>query len=100
MILNSTLPVETSNLASAATSIKRTPSEVTQSFSSFLSDAISQVDAQEKQAQALNTKFMLGEVNVDELMVASERALLSLQLTTQVRNKAIEAYQEIMRIQM
>lgn len=100
MILNSTLPVETSNFASASTAIKRTPSEITKSFSSFLSDAITQVDAQEQQVQALNEKFMLGEVNVDELMVASERALLSLQLTTQVRNKAIEAYQEIMRLQM
>jgi len=34
------------------------------------------------------------------MMIASEQALLSLQLTTQVRNKVIEAYQEIMRTQI
>ncbi|MXO79424.1 flagellar hook-basal body complex protein FliE, partial [Paenibacillus sp. OT2-17] len=35
-----------------------------------------------------------------QVMITSQQALLSLQLTTQVRNKAIEAYQEIMRTQM
>jgi len=34
------------------------------------------------------------------VMIASEQALLSLQLTTQVRNKVVEAYQEIMRTQL
>jgi len=33
-------------------------------------------------------------------MIASEQATMALQLTTQVRNKAIDAYQEIMRISM
>ncbi|MDT2285509.1 flagellar hook-basal body complex protein FliE [Paenibacillus larvae] len=33
-------------------------------------------------------------------MVASEKASLGLELAVQVRNKAIEAYQDIMRIQI
>ncbi|MNI93282.1 Flagellar hook-basal body complex protein FliE [compost metagenome] len=56
--------------------------------------------AQEQNAKDMNNKFVLGEVNVDEAMIASQQALLSLQLTTQVRNKVIEAYQEIMRTQI
>jgi flagellar hook-basal body complex protein FliE len=48
----------------------------------------------------MSDKFILGQVNVDQLMIASEQATLSLQLTTQIRNKVIEAYQEIMRTQI
>ncbi len=43
---------------------------------------------------------MLGQVDVDQVMISSEKALLSLQLASQVRNKVIEAYQEIMRTQI
>ncbi|WP_151735134.1 flagellar hook-basal body complex protein FliE [Paenibacillus tengchongensis] len=71
-----------------------------QSFSAYLQDALSQVADQEQYAKEMNNKFVLGEVNIDETMIASQQALLSLQLTTQVRNKVIEAYQEIMRTQI
>ncbi|WP_379126518.1 flagellar hook-basal body complex protein FliE [Paenibacillus sp. sgz500958] len=76
------------------------PASSTQSFGSYLEDALNQVAAQEQQAKDMNNKFVLGEVNVDEALISSQQALLSLQLTTQVRNKVIEAYQEIMRTQI
>jgi len=76
------------------------PSEAIKSFSSYLTDALNGVAAQESNVQRLNEQFLLGEANVDQVMIASEQALLSLQLTTQVRNKVIEAYQEIMRTQI
>nr|WP_086074504.1 flagellar hook-basal body complex protein FliE [Paenibacillus camerounensis] len=71
-----------------------------QSFGAYLEDALNQVAAQEQQAKDMSNKFVLGEVNIDEAMISSQQALLSLQLTTQVRNKVIEAYQEIMRTQI
>lgn len=77
-----------------------TPAASTQSFGSYLEDALNQVASQEQQAKEMNNKFVLGEVNVDEALISSQQALLSLQLTTQVRNKVIEAYQEIMRTQI
>ncbi|MFD1177187.1 flagellar hook-basal body complex protein FliE [Paenibacillus puldeungensis] len=77
-----------------------TPAESIKQFSSFLNDALDGVAAQETNAQQVNNQFMLGKVNADQMMIASEQALLSLQLTTQVRNKVIEAYQEIMRTQI
>ncbi|MBN3526187.1 flagellar hook-basal body complex protein FliE [Paenibacillus apiarius] len=105
MIQNTMLPLQmitptTSSAAAPSTNKAATPAEVTKSFGSFLSDALQQVDTQEQQVHAMNDQFILGEVDVDQLMIASERALLSLQLTTQVRNKVIEAYQDIMRMQM
>ncbi|WNS44785.1 flagellar hook-basal body complex protein FliE [Paenibacillus sp. MMS20-IR301] len=71
-----------------------------QSFGSYLENALNQVAEQEQQAKEMSNKFVLGEVNIDEAMISSQQALLSLQLTTQVRNKVIEAYQEIMRTQI
>ncbi|AIQ59231.1 flagellar hook-basal body complex protein FliE [Paenibacillus borealis] len=71
-----------------------------QSFGSYLENALNQVADQEQQAKDMSNKFVLGEVNIDEAMISSQQALLSLQLTTQVRNKVIEAYQEIMRTQI
>lgn len=78
----------------------RTPAQATKQFGEYLKNAIDQVEAQEQTVHAMNDKFLLGEVNVDQLMITSEQALLSLQLTSQIRNKVIEAYQEIMRIQL
>ncbi|GGF80346.1 flagellar hook-basal body complex protein FliE [Paenibacillus albidus] len=77
-----------------------TPADSMQSFGSYLENALNQVTAQEQQAKDMTNKFILGEVNIDEAMISSQQALLSLQLTTQVRNKVIEAYQEIMRTQI
>jgi flagellar hook-basal body complex protein FliE len=80
--------------------VSSSPSELLQNFGDYLKDAINQVSEQEKSASNMTEKLILGEVNVDQAMITAEQALLSLQFTTQVRNKAIEAYQEIMRTQI
>jgi len=76
-------------------------SKVTGSFGDFLENALQAVDNQEKQVRVLNEQFVTGQISdVHTLMIASEKAQLGLQLTVQVRNKVIEAYQEIMRTQL
>ncbi|MBP2001123.1 flagellar hook-basal body complex protein FliE [Paenibacillus shirakamiensis] len=85
---------------STAKTTEVSPNDTVQNFSSFLKNAIDSVAGQEENAKIMGDKYMTGKVNMDQVMVASEQALLSLQLTSQVRNKVIEAYQEIMRIQM
>lgn len=84
-------------IASQATA---SPSQMTKQFSQYLGEALNQLDAQEKNVHNLSDKFILGQVNIDQLMIASEQATLNLQLTTQIRNKVVEAYQEIMRTQI
>ncbi|WP_431089414.1 flagellar hook-basal body complex protein FliE [Paenibacillus sp. 8b26] len=79
---------------------KSTPSESLKDFGSFLKDALNEVGQQEAATHTMSDQFMAGKVDVDQVLITSQQALLSLQLTTQVRNKAIEAYQEIMRTQM
>jgi flagellar hook-basal body complex protein FliE len=79
---------------------KATPAEATESFASFLKSALDGVAAQEQNVHQLNDQFLLGQVDENTVMIASQQAELSLSLTSQVRNKVIEAYQEIMRMQM
>ncbi|WP_373229597.1 flagellar hook-basal body complex protein FliE [Cohnella sp.] len=89
-ILSSSSPLQT----------KATPAEATESFASFLKSAIDGVAAQEQNVHKVNEQFLIGEVDENKVMIASAQAELSLSLTSQVRNKVIEAYQEIMRMQM
>ncbi len=90
-------PIQVNSIQSAG---EYTPSEVTKSFGDFLQQAIESVAAQEQVAHTTTAQFMVGEADVSQVMIASEQAQLSLQLTTQIRNRVVEAYQEIMRMQL
>jgi flagellar hook-basal body complex protein FliE len=79
---------------------KTTPAEATESFASFLKQALDGVAAQETNVHKVNDQFIIGEADVNDVLIASSKAELSLSLTSQVRNKVVEAYQEIMRMQL
>lgn len=68
-------------------------------FSNFLEEMVAKVNenqaAADKSIQAMATGEGKG---LHEVMIAVEKASISFQLLTQVRNKAVEAYQEIMRM--
>ena len=69
------------------------------SFGQMLQSAFGQVSALQDHSAQMTQAFARGQVSdVHSVMIASEQATMALQLTTQVRNKAIDAYQEIMRI--
>ena len=54
-----------------------------------------------KESDRLNMELAAGRItDVSEVVIASEKAGIATQLTMQVRNRAIEAYQEIMRMQV
>jgi len=93
--------IQPAKLTESATAIgQATPAELTKSFGQYLQQAIDGVSAQEKNVHKLNDKYLIGQVDVTQVMIAAEQAQLSLQLTSQVRNKVVEAYQEMMRMQM
>jgi flagellar hook-basal body complex protein FliE len=73
----------------------------TNSFSSLLGQVVGEVNA--KQATATDTVqgLLSGKnVSVHQAMIAVEEANLSFQLMVQVRNKLLDSYQEMMRMQI
>ncbi|NGZ75510.1 flagellar hook-basal body complex protein FliE [Saccharibacillus alkalitolerans] len=95
-------PVQAANRTLAGLQEKNTvtPQDTMQDFGQYLQNALQGVADMEKTADETGKQFMLGQANVDQVMITSEKALLGLQMTSQVRNKVIEAYQEIMRTQL
>lgn len=74
--------------------------EMWDAFGQKLRAAIDEVDGLEKQAHHLTNEFVLGRVeNLHDVMIAAEKARTAMNLTVEVRNKALEAYREIMRMQ-
>ncbi|MGN7383534.1 flagellar hook-basal body complex protein FliE [Paenibacillus sp. SAFN-117] len=75
--------------------------ELSKQFDQFLKGAITDLNQQQHQVDQLNEQFIVGEMNdVHRLMIASAKAELGLQLVVQVRNKVVEAYQDVMRMQL
>ncbi len=72
-----------------------------ESFSDMVQDAIEDVDEAQKNADQKVEDVVMGRSdNIHETMIAMEKAQLSFQLMVEVRNKAIETYQELSRMQI
>jgi flagellar hook-basal body complex protein FliE len=69
-------------------------------FGSMLKKAVEQVDEFHSQASRQVGELLGGgEVDVHSAMISVEKADLSFQLMMQVRNKVVQAYQEVSRMQ-
>jgi flagellar hook-basal body complex protein FliE len=70
-------------------------------FAGVLKDSLAEVNQLQQKADAAITALATGDkANLHETMIAMEQADVSFKLMMQVRNKIVEAYQEIMRIQV
>jgi len=69
-------------------------------FSSIMKDSINSVNAVQKESGRLQEAFQAGDPNTDitSVMIAMQKASVSFTAMTQVRNKLVDAYQEIMRM--
>ncbi len=70
------------------------------SFSDMLGQAIDKVHDTQQTASKMASAFEMGTGGVDltEVMIASQKASVSFQALTQVRNKLVQAYQDIMQM--
>lgn len=69
------------------------------SFSSMLKDAVSSVSDTQMEAGRLSNAFVKGEEqDLVKVMVSMQKANISFQALTQVRNKVASAYQDIMNM--
>lgn len=75
--------------------------KVGKTFGEIIGNMVEEVNANQHESdKAIQQIHAGGERNLHEAMIAMEKADLSLRYMTQVRNKALEAYQEIMRTQV
>jgi flagellar hook-basal body complex protein FliE len=75
---------------------KETPK---QDFALLLKDALVEVNQDQLESARLDRMLAEGKLtNVHDAVIAAEKATLSIELTVQIRNKIIEAYQEVMRM--
>lgn len=71
------------------------------SFSSLLSNAIETVDNAEKVSNAIDSKLATGNIeNLHDAMIAAQKAEITMNLALEVRAQVLEAYRELMRIQV
>ncbi len=70
-----------------------------QSFSQTIKTMVNDVEKHQKEADISVQKFALGEnKSIHETMIALQKADVSMKLMLQVRNKMMNAYQEIMKM--
>lgn len=91
------------SVASALKTVASPPKNLTEKpsedFGQMLMDALKDVNASQQDSAKLQNDLMAGRpVEYHDLMIAMERASTSMALTMQVRNKLLEAYQEISRM--
>lgn len=69
------------------------------SFADLLKQAVGDVNQMQLQAEQAGADLAAGKVtDLHQAMIMTEKADLALQLAVQVRNKVLDAYQEIMRM--
>lgn len=75
-------------------------SEEVPSFGDMLEQAVNSVNKVQKNSAEMAKAYETGDPNVDitDVMVASQKASVSFQSMVQVRNKLIEAYRDVMNM--
>jgi len=69
-------------------------------FSTLLKDSLNQVAKSQNDAVQLSKAFSVGDpnTNLQDVMIAMQKSTISFQQAIQVRNKLVQAYQEIMNL--
>lgn len=74
--------------------------KVGKNFQTFLSEALQEVNTLQTQSDIAFQQLLEGDIEFHDAMIIAEKANLALQLTMAIRTKLLEAYQEIMRMQV
>jgi len=71
------------------------------SFGEFLTQALGEVNKLQNDSAKASFDLAAGKLqDISQVTIAAEKATIAMQLTMQVRNKMIDAYQEVMRMQV
>ena len=68
-------------------------------FADVIKQAVERVNDMEQEADQSVQHLVTGKAGIHETMIALQKADISLRLLLQIRNKAMDAYREVMRMQ-
>lgn len=75
--------------------------EPKKNFIDFMKDSISEANNLKKQSDVVTADFLAGKTdNLHEVMIAAQKAEVSISFVTEVRNRVLEGYQEFTRMQL
>ncbi len=88
--------------ASGARPVKRAEADNGPGFGSVLKTSLDQVSSMQQSSSEMARAFELGDrsVNLNDVMVSLQKSSIAFQATVQVRNKLVQAYQDIMNMQI
>lgn len=87
--LNSSLPLKATKETQGA------------GFGDILQESIAAVNQKAQEASALSEGLVTGQhSNIHETMIAMEESSISFRMLAKVQNKVIDAYREVMRLQL
>ncbi len=70
-------------------------------FQKVLDQAIQEVNSQRKASTQARNDFAAGKIsNIHDVIITAEKAGISLRMTMEIRNKIVDSYKEIMRMQL
>lgn len=105
-VANSQKFLETGQIRTTDSSLRldrgtEAPNEAGKSFADTLKEAVGEVNQLHKKSDKLMQDLATGRTdNVADVMIAAEKADIALRVMVQVRNKVIDAYNEIMKMQV
>lgn len=87
--------------AGTSTKIAESQIKTDKNFGEYLANALDKVNQLQHESQKASVDLAAGKIqDISQVVIATEKATIALQLTMQVRNKVVDAYQEIMRMQV
>ena len=98
MNVTSALSTIAGNVTSTTTSAAAGAADGGSSFDDTLKRLVDSVEGSSAQANTAVTGMLDKSVDVHDAMIALQRAEMSLQLAIQIRNKLVQAYQDVMRM--
>lgn len=88
-------------MSSVSPTKRTTPDQARTEMSTSFKDMLKQVNDAQIKSDVETEKLITGKTDdLHNVMITAEKASITLQTAVEVRNKAIEAYQEVMRMQV
>lgn len=90
------------NVLNNSSEIKSPHKALTNSFGSYLKEALTQVNEKQLQADEMNVRMALKDPTLElhDLTIAAQKASIALDVTLAIKDRLVEGYKEIMRMQV